>query len=771
MRTTARLLMEQGYAETATWEALSVGGTVVIDEVLNAIDEADMCVFDITSMNPNVLFETGYAISRGKQVWLTIDSSIQAAFPLWKEFSLLGPLGFTPYRNSNELVSEFLRDDPLETLVPIYDSLIEPSLPDTSLPRRSILYCTTFEPFEASNRLDNFIDERKQKGLNVLVSDPKESSLNPINWYAPILLRSAGVLISFSGAQRNKAEIHNKRHSLVAGLAAGFEIPILLVAENDYLAPFDYEYRLHTYDSSDECVGIARKWLNSLEFERISWKNARSGVSNRLKQIRFGEHVAENESDSLGDYFIETAAYGDVVLARNAIFIGHRGTGKTANALQAFVAVKENKNNLAVLIKPPGFEFSAIMHLVSKLPRVQHEYFFDALWRFVVQTEISSAVLKSIEDRLSGVPRTQAESEFVNYVDGTPFNIRSDISVRIDQALDALLLTLGDTTTLETNRDHINEAFHSNALAELRHNLGPVLKDRTRVAVFVDNLDKGWEKGADFNVMARFILGLLVAEGRLAQDFARHDSWRDKIKLTVAIFLRSDIYTYLAIEAREPDKLPISTVVWRDRQTLLSVIEERFLASRYSRGDSEELWTQYFCGTVSGIGVKEYLGKVVLPRPRDIVYFCNAAVGRAIDRRHERVEEDDFLAAEETYSRYAYEALLVENGVTIPEMEEALFGFLGCRHILSVGEAKRAILNAGVADSRVDALLRKLVSMSFLGIETRQGEFTYPEAGIDLKRSMKLASILEPSTESQRVAVHPAFFNFLAVERNATEGI
>lgn len=573
------------------------------------------------------------------------------------------------------------------------------------------------------------------------------------------------MIISFSGGQRNKAEIHNKRHALVAGLASGFEIPVLLLAEDDYLAPFDYEYTLRKYESGDDCVNAARHWLDGLKFETTSWTALRSGSRSALQDLRFGEHVAENESENLGDYFVETAAYGDVVSSRNAIFVGHRGTGKTANAMQAFTEVASNKTNLPVLIKPPGFEFSAIMDVVHKLPTIQHEYFFDALWRFVVQTEIASTVLRTIEGRPRAVPRSETERTFMQYADDAPFEIRLDISIRLDQALSALLTMLGDVPPeLDRGRDHINEAFHSSALAELRQNLGPVLKDRRRVAVFVDNLDKGWEKGADFKIMARFILGLLVAQGRLVQDFSRHDSWRDKIKLTVAVFLRSDIYNYLVKEAREPDKLPISTIVWRDQETLLTVIEERFLASNQDYRDPDELWSRFFCSEVSGVSTKKFLSTVVLPRPRDIVYFCNAAVGRAIDRRHEKVLEEDFIAAQETYSRYAYEALLVENGVTIPEMEDALFGFLGLPHTLTTKDAFSAIASAGIPDNRTRPILDKPISMSFLGIETQPEVFHYPEAGSDYVRSTKLASLLQPSVDEQRLKIHPAYYNFLAVE-------
>ncbi|GAA1874622.1 hypothetical protein GCM10009715_21770 [Paeniglutamicibacter psychrophenolicus] len=769
MRSTAQKLNEQKYAQTVTWESLRVGGTIVIDQVLEAIDLADMCVFDLTNLNPNVLFEAGYAVSRGKPIWLTMDGTVSDAYSLWKEFSLLGPVGFIKYRNSDELVASFLHENPLESLDPIYDSLIEPNLPAIPERRRSILYCSTFEPFEAANRLDNFIDDRKRRGTNVLVSDPTESSLNPISWYAPILLKSAGVLINFAGAERNKAEIHNKRHALVAGLARGFDIPILLIAENTYPAPFDYEYDVLKYDSSEACISFARGWIDGLEFENLTWSSSRPTMGPSLQGLRFGEHVAENESENLGDYFVETAAFGDVVADRNAIFVGHRGTGKTANALQAFEEIASNKTNLPVLIKPPGFEFAAVMHVVEKLPNIQHEYFFDALWRFVIQTEIANTALRHIEDRPLGVPQSDAEQVFVRYANTAPFEIRQDVSVRLGQALRSLPDVLEESDGhLDVNRDRINEAFHSTALAELRHNLGPVLKDRKRVAVFVDNLDKGWEKGANFTIMARFILGLLIAQGRLAQDFARHDSWREKIKLTVAIFLRSDIYNYLKKEAREPDKLPISTIAWNDPGTLLTVIEERFLSSHHNFQDPDVLWNRFFCSEVQGMPIKKYLGTVILPRPRDIVYFCNAAVSRAIDRRNDKVLSEDFLSAEETYSRYAYEALLVENGVTIPEMEEALFGFLGSERIISVDQALTAMNEAGVAENRVDTLLNKLVSMSFIGLEIRPDTFHFPEAGTDFKRSEKMATLYQATRGLQRLKIHPAFYNFLDVKAPAS---
>ncbi|MEV4466377.1 hypothetical protein AB0J51_22485 [Micromonospora echinofusca] len=770
IRNAARIISEQTGAETVLWQDMVTDGRIVIDRVKQAIDDASMCIVDLTHQSENVLFEAGFAIARAKPVWLTFDSTVTSSKEQWNEFALLKPVGYTAYFNSSDLAARFAETDPLVTLEPVYDDLIDPILP-VNARRDSLLYCSTFAPFEAATRLSTYLDQRRRRGLNLLVSDPSESTLAPIDWIAPQIAKAAGVLIHFSGRRRSQASLFNRRNAFVAGLASGLDVPVLLLSEEDYLTPFDYQTLLRKYDTAEECVQITREWLDSLSFESIRWAgNRASQQQDGISVLRFGQHVAENELSELADYFVPTAAFGDVVAARDAIFVGQRGTGKTANATQAYDQVAGNRDNMAVLIKPPGFEFPALFAVIAKLPSAQHDYFFDALWRFVVQTEIAAAALSRIENKLAGVPLDQVERNFIAYANAAPFDIRTDMSVRLEQALDHLSATVDTSMATEASRNLINEAFHDRALVELRAQLGPVLKSRKRVAVFVDNLDKGWERGADFKLVARLILGLLVARGRVVRDFEKQDWWRDRIKLTVSMFLRSDIYAYLRNEAREPDKLPISTITWADSETLLRVLEDRFLASEVEPQRASELWTKIFCEQVQGVPIKDYITSVVLPRPRDIVFFCNAAVGRAIDRRHERVEESDFLSAEGIYSQYAYEALLVENGVTIPEMQDALFGFLGAKSVMTRAEALAAIAEAGFQLDRREHVLEKLIGVSFFGIEVARDRFVYPDVGTSMARAQALAARLDANPAGQRLKVHRAYHSFLEIAHPGLSG-
>jgi hypothetical protein len=762
MRNAAQKIGRATDLQARTWQSLTVDGTIVIDNILKEIDSSEYCMFDVTYPNENVLFETGYAIARAKKVVLSLDQSDQEAFKSWNDLGILKPIGYTGYQNSTGLAERF--SEIRSGLAPVYDYIIEPAITDIAT-ERAILYCSTFSQFEASNRLSDLLYERRRRGLGLVVSDPTESTLESISWYAPKINSAAGVLVHFAGPRRERAQVHNRRHAFVAGLATGLDVPTLLLAEEDYHTPFDYEIRTRRYDTSAACLSIVREWLEKLQIEPINWSHAHVNLRSRLAGIRFGEHVAENELTDLADYFVPTSAYQEVVEARDALFVGNRGTGKTANAIQAFEKLDSNKTNLAVLIKPPGFEFPALLDAVSKVSKLQQDYFFDSLWRFIVQTEIAATLLRRLDLRPAGVPRDAHESCFLDYATLAPFDIRADMSVRLNQALNHILESIDSTPAAENSgRDLINEAFHAKALEELRHHLGLVLKDKKRVAVFVDNLDKGWEGGADFPILAKLILGLLTARGRLVSDFNREDSWRDRIKLTVAVFLRSDIFNYVRVAAREPDKLPVSRISWRDPKILLSVVESRFLHSTAAPSDTSELWSKYFCKSVHDIPTRDYITSTVLPRPRDVVYFCNLAVGRAIDRRNEQVEAEDFVSARDTYSQYAYEALLVENGVTIPEMETALLSLLSAPAIITQKQITENFALADVSQARHEPIMQKLIDVSFLGFETGPGRFEYPEIGSTMKKAAALAERIATSPENRRFSIHPAFHSFLDIQ-------
>jgi hypothetical protein len=760
----AQLITQLGVT-AQTWEDQAIGGRLVISTVLTAIDDSDVSIFDVSTLNPNVLYELGYAIGRARRVWLLIDSSDQEAIARWERFRLLSAVGYRGWTSSEGIRNSYAVDQPHLIETTIYDQLIEPSL--VNEPRgAAIFYLPMSYDTDAKLAVDRRLAIEANQGVRLIAADPTESALNPLSWYAQKINESAATVVHFAADRRTLAPLRNARAALIAGLATGLERPVLMLAEEDYNSPFDYQDRLKFYSSAEQCAAITNTWLVEQQIRPDErYRTRRLQLVNQLRGLTFGEHVAENESDSLSDYFIETAAFDQALKSRLMLFVGRKGAGKTANMLQAAARLQENARNLVVVIKPAAYDFTAFLSLLAGMPGELKDYSIESLWRFLLQSELARTVLMNIESRPTFVPYTETELELFRFADEAPFNIRADFAKRFEDAA----MYLQDSSVLEersvsAGRDLLNEALHEDAIRRLRKLLGPVLSGRERVAILIDNLDKAWDRRIDLEPLAHLLLGLLGAVGRISQDFGREDSWRQRVELSLVVFLRSDIYSYLQRTAREPDKIPTRVVNWSNNQMLLRLIEERFLAVRPPGTSPNELWERFFCPTVKGIDTRQYLLSHVLPRPRDMVYLCNAAVMAAVNGRHDLIEEDDILSAEMDYSQFAYEALLVENGITVKQLDSVLLEFMASDSILPASAVRANLGIAGIATDEVDYVVGRLKGVSFLGVEVGPGRFEYVEGDADSRRLDVLARKYSESTgEEPRFSIHPAYRSYLEV--------
>jgi len=756
------LISKSGEVEAISWEALKVDGKVIVTEILSTIDQASACLFDVSSLNQNVLFEVGFAIARQKPVMLLLDSSDIEAKKNWEKFSLLKSVGYTTWANSEEIKTKFLSR--------------RPDLDGTSLSKEflgadarpldsdAIFHIPSANNTEPARLADRRLEHERMRGIRLVVADPTESATNPIDWYASRVYESGTTIVHFESPRRALADVHNPRSALVAGFARGLDRNVLLLAETDYAAPLDYQDLLKLYENGRECEGYLDSYLRGLDLKPTRGsRTPRVQLATELRTLRFGEHVAENEQDDLEDYFVVTSAFDDVIADRNALFVGRKGTGKTANMLQASTRLGDDARNLVVVVKPASYEFSSLVGLLERLPISLQQYSIEALWRFLLTSEIAKRVLEVLRSKSAVVPYTAEERLLVEFSENASFDLSEDFGVRFERAVTSLD-ALGAIDSDADGRDFLNEALQSQAIQRLRSLLGPVLKDRNRVALLIDNLDKGWERSANLDILTNLLLGLLSAVGTVKRDFSREDYWRDRVSLTIATFLRSDIYAHLLTQAREPDKIPASRVTWDDPETLIRVVEERFLAARPEGADPKELWSNYFAATVGDVPTREYMTSRVLPRPRDLIYFCNSVAGVATNRGNSLITEDDVLEGERLYSQFAFEALVVENGVTMPGFADVLFGFLAESEFVTESRVRQLIASGEVADEDVDSVFDRLRTSSFLGFETAKGRFEFPSGGQAAKRAEMLAKkYADTSGHDRRYQIHPAFRAYLEI--------
>lgn len=761
---------ETGLVHLRTWESCNVGGKLVITEICNAIDDAPLFCADLTSLNHNVMFELGFAIARNKRIWPIIDPSVVETKADFAKLKLLTTVGYSSYCNSNDLQAQFLTDKPWTELnSTVFETAIKPSLSTTNV--ETILYLKSRHITESSTSLSKELaNASKAMRLPLITDDPRETAIAPLAWYGEQSYVARCVVVHLINQSREGAHLHNAKCSFVGGLAYGFGKPILMLAQGDYLAPLDYRDLLRNYQTSTEAERHLHSWILALTQQKKVETQAQQlyltsvKLAQQLAQLKIGEPVAENEADRLvRDYFVETTAYREALDGRRAIFVGRKGAGKSANLLKLASALGSDRRNLVCVIKPLSYEMRGIVELLSSYKSLSlKSYTIESLWKFLIYSEIALAAEGIIRDRPSG-QIYEHEKDLIAILDQNTEMLRSEFSVRLERCIQSLLQSSHhreETEQIEQGRLAVSEALHSGLLRKLREVLVTALRDKSRVAILVDNLDKAWDKQSDIENLSEFLLGLLGATDRVAADF--RSVGRDHLTLntSLAVFVRSDIFYQVMAIAREPDKIVSTKVVWNDDEILLRVVDERFADSLGIPPD--EVWAKYFCATVRAVPTKQYLLSRILKRPRDLLVYVKASITMAVNRRHGMVQENDILDAEKQYSQFAIDSILVENGITFRQLEDIIYEFVGAKSVVRETDIHKALDSAHVDSGALLSVIQHLCSLTFFGVEVSRGEFRFAEDQSESQKNSVLAQRLVVSNPGERrYQINPAFWAFL----------
>jgi hypothetical protein len=760
----AEAIQAAGAVPTLTWEQLDISGRLIIGRITAAIDRASVSVFDITTLNQNVMFEVGYAIGADRQLYLVRDSSDLAGGRLFGEVAILKPVGYTEYENSHDLSASFLADRPDQRLATFYQESIEPGLDPITDP--ALFYLRAPRYTEAEREIGRRIDRVRRTGIRQTIADPRESSVETLAWYAYHCYMASAVLVHLLHPGRSGADAHNARCALVAGIAHGMKRPVLMLAEDPYQTPIDYQELLYIYDGAKSAGGKVRGWLSHqlesayAQAEVRAIEAEKRSLSTELAGLRLGEPIAENEADRLSGYFVSTSHYRDVLESRSAVFVGRKGAGKTANLMQAEEELGQDRRNLVCVIEPADYDLEGLVRLLRDLPEQDTQsYVVEALWKYLLISEIALAAVQEIKELPAPRAPGSTEEALETFVRDAGDVMHRDFTVRLERAVAAVEQVAGGGE-IAAERQRLSEALHAGLISKLLKLIVPVLQSRRRVAVLIDNLDKAWDADADVGLLTQLLLGLLTTAQRVGDDIAKR--LRDT-RVTLGVFIRSDIYFHVASRAREPDKIPAKFLTWNDPHLLLEVIEERYLAGRGRKGSGDQLWKVYFDPKTRGLRTPDYMTSRVLPRPRDILYLTNTALEIAVRHRHPKVSESDVLDAEKQYSQFAFGVLLVEGAGEVSNLEEVLFEFAGGPEVITESEVNQALTRAGITETRQD-VIQELVALSFLGRETRDRCFEYAENPRDLKRINAVAiRFASGQGREPRFRIHPAFQAYLDV--------
>ena len=731
----AQKVNESGHLLIETWEQMQIGGKLLIAEICKKIDDSDLFCADITRLNPNVLFEIGFAIARKKRAWLIRDSTIPAENADFKQFRVLTTMGYREYLNSGDILASFYRDRPYESLAEtVYDQVIEPSLRYSA--GEHLLYLKSYYEDEASVKVTQYLaSELNRKQIPLLIDDPREASVQPLSWYATNVYGANAVLCHLTTVERENSKLQNAKHALVAGMAHGFDVPVLLLIENDLFGPTDYRDLLVSFRTPKDAVSKVAKFVEPLVKEKQQvTENRRQERTRRRKieelaMLKIGEPIAEHEEDTIADSaFIETAAYHAALRGSQTVFVGRKGVGKTANFRHVSRILGRDKRIVVCEIKPLSYEIEALVAVAKRFETLSTRGFlFESLWKFLIYSELGRDVVESINSRLSGEVFDH-ERKVVDLFERKSDLLKLDFSARLDRLSNDLLRSnIADSHSPE-NAIAVSEVLHGGIIKELLEALLSALREKVRIVVLVDNLDKAWDRSDNTRFLSFFILGLLSAIRRVSNDFRNRPDARQALQVFLCIFIRADIFDVVLKQAREPDKIPFERITWNDRDRLRLLADSRLLAATgaaYEGLSAKIVWDRFFVPTVYGTPAFDYIFSIILLRPRDLLYFLRSAISSAVNRRHDKVREEDFLSAEEDYSQFVYQSTLVELREKIPDLESIMSEFMGGPSILAQSHVEKAISKiSSRSPEEIDAVIAALATSSFFEIEVPLRGFT-----------------------------------------------
>ena len=379
--------------EVQRWQD-SIANDLLFAKVCELIHGNDYLLAEITEPNPNVLLEVGYALAVGRLPVLLTDTNR----PGWNR-TVLKTLEGCLYET---------RDDIHRYIAGLLQNRNVPETPNRRLP--FLENTGIFDADEVPNtayhlkpkistdwlrRVDGALSKSKfqKKG-----TDPSDFTYDQFYEQARGIQESTIIIASLVGDQQKGHQEHNANVALLVGFAIGIGKRVLVLHQQPATPILDLGSVTRQFSTESEVESIVRQWLDSQAL-LVAEENAESrrlAVAqrrvNKIRRAHLGHPDALQDSNLL-KYFVETPEYHNAIDGQRSIFVGRRGTGKSAN----FKAIKDHLSRsngvIPIEIAPDDFELERLASfLSSSYESANMKMTFQSTWNYILITEMLKAL-------------------------------------------------------------------------------------------------------------------------------------------------------------------------------------------------------------------------------------------------------------------------------------------------------------------------------------------------------------------------------------------
>lgn len=735
-----------------TWRQIDIPGRFLIDGIAQRIDTADIVLADITHLNFNVIYEIGYAIGKGKRVFLTVN---QAYSPQLKEISRLGmfdTLGHQRYENSDQL-SACIKKVKDETPA---------KFPEVNIDRGAPVYLLNVSSrTEIAVRVAARIKKSKIKFRNF---DPVEQPrLSALEAYRGVAESISVVVLLVANSVTDSAD-NNYRGAFVAGLANGMGKDLVLLQEGDEPVPLDYRDFASIcripLDVDRYINELAPRVIEGLQSVNTNRPPLKRGV---LAALDLGASAAENEMSYLSAYYLTTDSFKQVLSGAIRLVVGRKGSGKSAMFFQVRDKIRANKKRIVLDLRPEGYQLKKFKEMVLSFTDGTQEHLCAAFWEYVLLLEICHKLLQ--KDRQ---PHLMDSALLVRYkrleelYETGEYDREGDFSERMLHLISQLQRRVddehgGDVRSL--NSRAIVNLLYRHDMTQLRNEIVNYLKLKVDVWILFDNLDKGWPtKGVQHSDIL-ILRGLIDATRDIERLLTRKG-----VETHTVLFIRNDVYELLVDETPDRGKESRASLEWTDPELLRELLRLRLVNSMKLDASTtfDAIWNQLSVSHIDGEKADEHLIERSLMRPRyllNLVAYCRA---NAVNLSHARIEADDIRKARKQYSADIGNEIGLEVRDVFPEATDILYAFIGVPSTLRLEQVFQHFLDAGIAPDSHKKLMEVLLWFAFFGVvmTDRSTQYSY-SVFYDMKKLMTLAKGLADG--KILFEIHPAFRPFLEI--------
>jgi hypothetical protein len=714
--------MRTGAKSIMTWRNMEVCGDFIATKVLTSIDSHQVMIADITRLNFNVIYEIGYAIGKGRPVYIVKNSSLNVDDINLSELGMFDTLGYQNYSNSEDLTQLIIRDHDISPI----------ALPAGRNSRQPIYI---IQPRYKTDFISRTLSRLNKTKIPYRSFDPNEQNRLAAFDAIQKVAESYGIVIPLLAPEVQEARLHNLRAAFVAGLAAGME-RVHVILQFDYApVPIDYRDLVKTSYSSNDVDNFIADFAANVAGDLTSTVEVVSKTpENLIQMISLGASTSENELKDLANYYLETDPYMRVVRGEARVVVGRKGSGKTAIFYRARDRIRRDKSNVVLDLKPEGYQLrkfrDSVVHL---LQRGTQEHLVMAFWEYVLYLEICAKLISDDVERHSRNPEIyELYNELVDKYGKDDFIAETDFSDRLDRLANSIIVRyskkFGDAGNGTLSLSEITDLLYHHDLSNLRILLRGYLKHKGAVWIFFDNIDKGWpSKGIEPDDML-ILRTLLEATRKIEREFSKNDKQAHTV-----VFLRNDVYDLLLEETADRGKETKISVDWTDADLLREIIRLRLISSEAWGDDAEgvaeldfgEVWNKVVVPFVLGEDSAQYLIDRCLMRPRALIDLINQCRSFAVNLRHARIDEADIAKGLSAFSNDLTSEINLEIRDVMPEAEDILYHFIGTARTISYDDLVALLLSEGKVEEILPSILDVLIWHGVLGLLLNDGRVQY----------------------------------------------